>query len=125
MSTSYPQWITDLFAAIDTRNADQFVNFLTEEVVFTFGNADPISGRPAVRQAVAGFFDSIQGVSHDVREIWHSGDAVICRGTARYTRHDGSQLSVPFANVFKMLVDKIQDYQIYVDLSQLHARRAG
>jgi hypothetical protein len=37
-----------------------------------------------------------------------------------YTRHDGSALSVPFADVFKMRGELAREYLIYVDASRLY-----
>jgi hypothetical protein len=38
-----------------------------------------------------------------------------------YTRHDGSILTVPFADVFLMAGDKVRDYRVYMDASALYA----
>jgi limonene-1,2-epoxide hydrolase len=39
-----------------------------------------------------------------------------------YTRHDGSLISVPFANVFELRGDKITAYRIYIDNSSLFSK---
>ena len=44
---------------------------------------------------------------------------MICHGTVTYTRHDSSQLKVPFTNILKMDDKLIKEYLIYVDVSQL------
>jgi hypothetical protein len=54
-----------------------------------------------------------------VPDAWQAEDAVICRGEVTYIRHDGSTLTVPFANVFRMDGDKVRDYRIYMDASAL------
>jgi ketosteroid isomerase-like protein len=112
--------IRRLFRAIDARDTQVFLSFLGDDVVFRFGNAAPIAGKPAVGEAVAAFFASIAALSHDVQEIWDTGDAVICHGQVGYTRHDGTQLSVPFANIFRMSGDSIGEYLIFADNSQLY-----
>jgi len=38
-----------------------------------------------------------------------------------YTRHDGTNLTLPFVNVFAMRGDLIQDYLIYIDATPLYA----
>jgi ketosteroid isomerase-like protein len=114
-------WIAALFAAIDRQDAEAFAGFLTEDARFVFGNLPPVAGRAAIRDFVAGFFASIRAVSHDVPDNWQAGDAVICRGQVTYTRHDGSILTVPFADVFLMAGDKVRDYRIYMDASALYA----
>lgn len=113
-------WIAALFAAIDRQDADAFAEFVTEDARFAFGNLPAVEGRVAIRDFVAGFFSSIRALSHVVPDAWQAGDTMICRGEVSYTRHDGSVLTVPFANVFRMEGDKVRDYRIYMDASALY-----
>src|SRR4051794_12799748 len=55
-----------IFADIDAFDPDRFVAHLTEDAVFRFGNGEPVIGRAAVREAVAGFFSTIDGLSHHI-----------------------------------------------------------
>jgi ketosteroid isomerase-like protein len=114
-------WIAALFAAIDRQDAEAFAGFVTEDARFVFANLPAVEGRAAIRDFVAGFFVSIRSLSHDVPDAWQAGDTVICRGEVSYTRHDGSVLTVPFANVFRMAGDQVRDYRIYMDASALYA----
>jgi len=114
-------WIDDLFGAIDRKDAEGFVSIFGDEPSFRFGNAPPVRGREAIREAVAGFFSAIQALEHRVQDSWQLDDATICRGDVRYTRHDGSQLEVPFSIVLTMVGDRVRDYQIYADASALFA----
>jgi ketosteroid isomerase-like protein len=114
-------WLASLFAAIDRQDADAFSGFLAEDAVFRFGNLPAVEGRDAIRSFVAGFFGSIRAVSHAVLDDWQAGDAVICRGEVTYTRHDGSMLTVPFANILKLAGERVRDYMIYADTSALYA----
>src|SRR5512135_1240727 len=113
--------IKDLFAAIDRKDADKFASFLTRDCVFRFGNMPEVVGQDAVRGFVAGFFDSIASISHDIHDTWNVADGVICHGQVSYVRKDGSTLSVPFANVLKTDARLIRDYLIFADTSQLYA----
>ena len=36
-----------------------------------------------------------------------------------YTRHNGTQLRVPFLDVLKLKNERIQDFLVYVDSTQL------
>ncbi len=45
-----------LFKAIDNRDTEAFLTFLADDVSFRFGNANTVSGKPAVAEAVDGFF---------------------------------------------------------------------
>ncbi len=113
-------WVKQLFQSIDDKNADAFVAFLSDNIFFQFGNAEPVRGKIAVGDAVSGFFGSIMALRHNVTETLETPDTVICHGTVAYTRHDSSILSVPFANIFKLDADLIKEYLIYVDVSELY-----
>lgn len=115
-----PDWIDELFAAVDAKDVDRFAGFLADDCAFVFANAPAVTGRAAVRDAVAAFFASIRGLAHEVRGTATDGDAVWSRGIVTYVRHDGSSLTVPFATHFEMADGRIRHYQIYVDASALY-----
>ncbi len=45
----------------------------------------------------------------------------MCEGLVTYTRLDGSQVTIPFVNVFYLRGDKIARYLIYIDNGPLFA----
>ncbi|MES2765051.1 MAG: nuclear transport factor 2 family protein [Bacteroidota bacterium] len=114
-------WTAELFNAIDTMNTDKFASFIAEDGTLTFGNNPSVTGRENIHAVIDGFFKAIAGISHKVQNVLEADGHVIMRGTSTYTRHDGSRLTTPFCNVFKMEGDKIKTYDIYIDLSQLFA----
>ena len=113
--------LQDLFAAIDARNAERFVGFLTEDATFRFGSAPPVQGREAIRQAVGEFFATIAGLSHAVTNWLASDGALVCEGEVTYTRHDGSTVTLPFADFFELDNGRISHYKIYMDIGPLYA----
>lgn len=117
-----PAWIPTLFQALDAFDANTFASFLTTDATFVFGNAKPLKGKITIRDGVAAFFTSIAAIRHDLIDTWTVPEAIICRGTVTYTRHNGTQLRVPFANVFKLRDEHIQEYLIYLDNTQLYAQ---
>lgn len=112
-------WIDRLFAAIDRKDTAAFLAFLSPDASFRFGNLDPVHGYPAIAQAVAHFFDALRGLDHRLEDRWLLDDAAIVSGMVTYTRHDGSVLRVPFANVLKLHEGAIRDYRIFADVSAL------
>lgn len=115
-----PEWVIELFASIDRMDTTKFVSFMTENAVFTFGNAPSAEGKENVFQVVDGFFKSIKAIRHHDLQSFDNGEYVIVRGSSTYTRHNDSTLTVPFCNVFKMNNQLIEDYRIYIDLSTLY-----
>lgn len=114
-------WWQRLFAAIDARDAVAFSALLTSTARFRFGNAPVVIGTAAITAAVGGFFSSIAGCRHALLRTWSGADAVGCEGTVTYTRHDGTAVTVPFANCFELSGPLISDYRIYIDNSPLMA----
>ena len=112
--------ITELFSAIDSKNVKSFMTFLSPDCVFKFGNMPEVVGTEAINAFVAGFFDSIDSLSHEIKDSWDIPGGLICHGEVAYKRKDGSVLSVPFSNIFKIDSAGVAEYLIFADTSQLY-----
>jgi hypothetical protein len=114
-------WLYRLFKAIDTMNADGFVSYLTDKARLRFGNGPVVTGREKIRETIAGFFVSIKALKHVILETWTYSDVVILQGEVTYTRKDGSQITLPFMNLYRMKGKLIDEYLVYVDISPLYS----
>jgi ketosteroid isomerase-like protein len=110
-----------VFAAIDRQDTAAFVGFLTDDAVFRFGSAPPVQGRDAIAAAVGGFFDTIADLAHRIDNSVVQGSSQFIEGEVTYTRRDGSQITLPFADVFEYEGDLIAHYKIYMDISPLYS----
>jgi ketosteroid isomerase-like protein len=113
--------VAAIFADIDAFEPDKFVANLTPDVKFRFGNADPVTGREAVREAVTGFFGTIDGLTHHILDVYEVGDTVITRIDVEYRRKDGKSVTVPNADILVFDGDLVRDWQIYIDLAPVFA----
>ena len=113
--------LTALFEAIDNKDPVTFTSFLSPDCCFRFGNLPQVRGATDIQGFVASFFNSIAALSHRIEEHWEIPGGLVCHGQVTYTRVDGSTLSVPFANIFKLDVVGICDYAIFADTSALYA----
>jgi len=113
------QWLRKLFTAIDANDLPRFLEFLADDARFRFGNRPACQGKQAVGAAVGGFFGAIKGCRHELQAFWVHADSVVCHGQVTYTRHDGSALTVPFADVLTLRDGLVLDYLIFVDASSL------
>lgn len=113
--------LDELFAAIDARDSERFVGFLADDARFRFGSAPVVEGRDAIRDAVEQFFQSIQALEHRIGQVIESGNTLVCEGEVVYTRHDGTTIGLPFADVFELAGDRITEYKIYMDINPLFA----
>jgi ketosteroid isomerase-like protein len=113
--------VAKAFADIDSFDPDRFVAHLTPDVTFRFGNADPVTGREAVRAAVVGFFSTIDGLTHHIRNTWEVGDTVIAQIDVEYLRKDGKSVITPNADILSYDGDLVRDWQIYIDVAPVYA----
>lgn len=81
-----------------------------------------VHGVEAVSEFVGGFFASIESLKHELSDVWSVPGGVVCHGIVTYTRHDKSELTIPFSNIFKVEDGKVHGYQIFADTSQLYAQ---
>jgi len=114
-------WLNELFNAIDQSDAEAFANFLTDDARFQLGNNDEVLGKENIRDAVAGFFSSIKSTKHTLNNSWIIDNNVFIKGEVTYTRQNDTTLSVPFADILELNDRKIQDYRVYIDISELYA----
>jgi ketosteroid isomerase-like protein len=122
-ATALPEGMLDkLFAAIDAMDAAAFAEFITEDGEFRFGSAPVVKGRAAIQDAVAGFFATIDGLSHSVTRVWRDNTSLACEGEVCYRRHDGSEIVIPFVDVFECEDELISAYKIYIDIAPLYAQ---
>ncbi|WP_430817424.1 nuclear transport factor 2 family protein [Carboxylicivirga sp. RSCT41] len=111
--------IDALSEALDAKLLDRVLSFLTEDCLFVAGNGEVVKGKANIRKVFEGFFPAVRSTAHNVSDIFESGNSLVHRGTVTYTRLDGSQLTVPFCDIFKMEGTLINEYYIYIDWSEL------
>ncbi len=109
-----------MFAAIDSKDAAAFVAYLTEDALFRFGSAPAVRGRGAISAAVEGFFGTIAASSHVVQNTWVNGSSLACEGEVTYRRQDGTEITLPYTDVFEYDGDLISNYKIYIDIGPLY-----
>lgn len=119
-ASSHPL-LASLFAAIDAMDTAGFLEHIAHDATFRFGSAPAVSGHDAIRDAVGGFFASIAGLRHRLEKTLADGSTLVCAGEVTYDRHDGRNVSLPFANVFEVQDNLISDYRIYIDIAPLYA----
>lgn len=111
-----------MFDEIDRMDADAWASHLAPDAVMRFGNAEPVHGRTACRDALAAFYGQIHGLAHHVHEQWEHGEATIVEATVTYTRTDDREVSVPVVTIYRTTGGElISDYRVYIDLAPVFA----
>ena len=113
---------TDLFNDVDRKNAALFANYLADDAVFRFANADEVVGKDNIETTLGAFYDSIKALSHDRQGLYEVDDTTVVWSDVTYTRFDDSQLTVPVVTIVRRKDDGlIVDYRIFMDAAPLFA----
>lgn len=111
-----------LLPAVDSLDAERYIDHLTEDVYLRFGNGDPLRGHDEVRAMLTGHFATIESMRHELLNEFADGDAIVQQLAVSITRVSGeSATDVPAVNVLRVRDGKVYDYRVYIDLSQLAA----
>jgi ketosteroid isomerase-like protein len=114
--------IDQVFALVDHRDAAGFAALFAADGRFTFGNADPVLGPPAIVEGVAAFFASIRGLRHHIVNRWEAAADTVVELTVDYHRLDGKTVTVPAVSIWtRDGAGLITDYRVFVDLAPLFA----
>jgi SnoaL-like domain len=112
----------EIFAAIDALDAQAFAGYLSNDIRFQFGNADPAVGHAQVIEAVNGFYSSIKGLTHHISETWDVADDLsVVKIDVEYRRLDGEVVYVPNVDILRWDGDLVADWQIYIDVAAVYA----
>jgi hypothetical protein len=74
-----------------------------------------------VKEAVTGFFSTINGLTHHIKNVWEFGDTVIVQIDVEYLRRDGKTVITPNADILIYDGDLVRDWQIYIDVTPVYA----
>jgi ketosteroid isomerase-like protein len=112
---------TEVFADVDRMDAKAFASHLAEDCLLRFGNADEVVGRGAIEEVIAGFFTTINGISHQIVDEWDVDNTTIVQLEATYTRKDDRKVRIPAVAVWRRGGELIDEYRIYVDQAPVYA----
>jgi hypothetical protein len=113
--------LDDIFLSIDEKNVERFLRFLTDDAIFRFGSAAPVAGQAEIRESVNSFLATIAGCKHVLGPTFADNGTLVCEGEVTYTRHDDSEITLPFVTVFEFDGELISHYKIYADAGPLYA----
>jgi ketosteroid isomerase-like protein len=110
-----------VFAAFDAKDVAALAALMTEDVRLQLGNADVVNGRAELIEALDTFFVSVAGVRHVVTDVWSDRNVVIAELSVHYTRLDGTAITLPCCNVFRLRDGAVADYRVYMDITPVYA----
>jgi len=116
------QFVHDLFKAVDSLDARMVAPFIADDVHLQFGSAEPVDGKADFLASSRAFSESIAGLRHEIVQIWEpEPDTAIAVLQVHYRRHDGSEITLPCCNTFRLRDGLVIDYRVYMDINPVYA----
>jgi len=115
----------DIALAMETAAAEQnwekFQSFFTKDVFFQVGLSEGTIGTQEIVDYVKWMFSIVEpDPPFEFRGTWEMGDTAIIEMDATYIRRiDGKPITFPCVDAFRFDGDKIQEWRVYPDQSEM------
>src|SRR5260370_6851257 len=93
---------------------------MEEDGVAAVGNLRELNGKAGFHMMFRDLAKSVSGLRHETHDLWQveqDADVLVARMTVAYTRHDGSTISLPCCNVFRMRANLVSHYSLYMHIT--------
>lgn len=115
------EWVREYFATVDKLNADNIIANFVEDGRFRFGNAEPVVGNAAIRDALLEFFSAIKAMHHENVGLWLGDNSAVFEAEVTYTRQDGTTVTLPCASILRFRGNLIYDFRMVMDATPVFA----
>jgi limonene-1,2-epoxide hydrolase len=96
---------------------DELADYFAEDAVYHNIPMEPVHGREAIRQFIAGFTAGFDGIDFQVHRQISDGNVVMNERTDVMRRKDGGEIPLPVTGVFEIVDGKIAAWRDYFDLA--------
>lgn len=100
-----------------TADPDELAGYFTEDAVYHNIPMEPVQGREAIKQFIAGFTAGFDGIDFQVHRQVSDGNVVMNERTDVMHRKDGGEIPLPVTGVFEVVDGRIAAWRDYFDLA--------
>lgn len=112
--------VREFCAAWSKLDPDVLADYFTEDAVYHNIPLQPLSGREAIREFVAGFLEGAESAEFRIGHQIASGNVVMNERVDAF-RMAGREIAIPVAGVFEVRNGKIAAWRDYFDMGQVTA----
>jgi ketosteroid isomerase-like protein len=109
--------VKQLFSRGESFDTQGFTNFFTDTPFYQFGNFEVCLDKAAIQKSVENLFSKISAVYHEIKKMWEIGNTVFVEMDVTYWRKDGSVISLPCCDIFRLEGDKFSELRIFMDVN--------
>jgi limonene-1,2-epoxide hydrolase len=119
MTRSAEELVTEFCKLWASPNPDELAGYFTEDAVYHNIPMEPVHGREAIKEFIAGFVAAFGGLDFNVHRQVSDGTVVMNERTDVMHRKDGEDVSLPVMGVFEVRDGKIAAWRDYFDMAAI------
>ena len=117
MKLSPDELVTEFCKKWLTADPDELAGYFTEDAVYHNIPMEPVHGREAIKEFIAGFTAGFDGIDFQVHRQISDGNVVMNERTDVMHRKDGGESPLPVTGVFEVVDGRIAAWRDYFDLA--------
>jgi limonene-1,2-epoxide hydrolase len=103
---------------------DALMEYFTDDAVYHNIPIDPVTGKDAIRQTIAGFTAGVESVEFRMRHIVADGNVVLTERVDAFVTPSVT-IELPVMGAFEVVDGKIAAWRDYFDLNQFMSQLPG
>ncbi len=107
----------NLFSRGESFDTLGFSELFIEKPLYQFGNFPIAYNRSDIKVSADDFFTKIQAVYHDLKTVREDGDILIVEMDVHYWRNDGTYITLPCTDIFRMEGKLFSELRIFMDVN--------
>jgi limonene-1,2-epoxide hydrolase len=111
--------VTEFCKLWSSPDPDQLAGYFAEDAVYHNIPMEPVKGREAIKQFIAGFTAAFEGIDFQVHRQVSDGNLVMNERTDVMRRNDGDDIPLPVTGVFEVIDGKIAAWRDYFDMATI------
>jgi limonene-1,2-epoxide hydrolase len=121
MTQSADDLVTEFCKLWASPDPDKLASYFTEDAVYHNIPMEPVQGREAIRNFIAGFNAAFDGIDFIVHRQVSDGTVVMNERTDVMRRKDGGEVPLPVMGAFEVHDGKIAAWRDYFDMAAITA----
>ena len=117
MTRSPDEVVTEFCKKWASPDPDELAGYFAEDAVYHNIPMEPVKGRDAIKEFIAGFTAGFDGIDFQVHRQISDGSVVMNERTDVMHRKDGGEIPLPVTGVFEIVDGKIAAWRDYFDLA--------
>ena len=119
MTRSADELVTEFCKLWAAPNPDELAAYFTEDAVYHNIPMEPVQGRQAIKEFIAGFLAAFDGIDFNVHRQVSDGTLVMNERTDVMRRRGGGAVPLPVMGVFEVRSDRIVAWRDYFDMAAI------